>query len=194
MMTPNPDPPAPGVAAAHEAALVARVAAGDRDAFESVYRSHKDVLYSIAAHILADRAGAEDVVHDVFVRFVAVAGRVRSEDSLRSWLVACALNRCRDELRKRGVRRAEIDVTSVRAVPSTPPGEATEHEEQMLLRAAVGELPIEQREVVVLRAFSGLSFPNIAALIAAPLETTHSRWRYALARLRRALVALEPTR
>ena len=97
-------------------------------------------------------------------------------------------NACYDTLRKRG-RTVAAEPLRLEALP----GETTDLDERLLLERALGDLPAEQREVVVLKIFEGWTFQEIAALTDEPLNTMASRYRYALAKLDTALGRRRPS-
>jgi len=130
--------------------------------------------------VLADPAGAEDAVQQVFVR---LAGR--SPGSLPfEYLLVAVRNECLSVLRRR--RRTEPG-------PLLEPaeGRVCDALERIALERAVRWLPAEQREVVYLRVWAGMSWDEIASVTGVGANTASSRYRYALTRLRRGLTEEE---
>ena len=165
-----------------------RFKAGSRAALARIYEKYADYLLTVATGLLADRHAAEDVLHDVFVRFAASAPTFRLRGSLRGFLAASVLNRARDRLRaeRRGPGRlGDDDPTDVAAEVPVDQMISSERSEQ--LARALGRLPEEQREVVVLRLIAGLRFPRIAAIQDASVNTVQGRYRYGLQKLRMTL-------
>ena len=169
--------------------LLEALARGDRRALERIYRTHKDCMLTAAMHLLGgDRLAAEDVLHDIFVKFAAKARVLKIEGSLRNYLLTACLNRARDILRRN--RRTAVDSEAVRecvadvADPQVAIGHA---EETARLLAAVTLLPDKQREVLVLRVYGELTFREISDSLQISINTAQSRYRYALAALRRRL-------
>ena len=149
-----------------------------------LYDQHRDAVWNAAWHLLADAAMAEDVVHDVFV---ALLDRdVRQIAKPRSYLVQAVVHRVRDRLRQRqqvGVAQAcELPEDLVADQPAVDTA-LMAHEQQQQVTTALHALPIEQREVVVLHVFEGLTFREIAHMCAIRPNTAASRWRYACAQL-----------
>lgn len=158
--------------------------------FAGLYHEHKDAVYNAAFHLLGERAGAEDVLQDVFVALVRQGHA--SLHKPRAWLLTATLNRVRDRLRRRRPAAAEMD-----ELPSAIPGplrEAEQQEQAELVAAALSRLPLAQREVVVLHVFEDLSFALIGQLCGISQDTAASRWRYACDKLRARLVASEGER
>jgi len=149
---------------------------------ELVFRHLGPALYAQALSILKDASAAEDVVQDAFVRVWRRRHRLVQQEKLGGYLATAVRNLAFDHLR-RGRRAAEsqvlIAVSEAKSEPEVPDTER--------LDAALAALPPEQREVVVLRVHLELSFPEIAERTQSPLGTVHSRYRYAMTRLRETL-------
>ena len=86
---------------AMDAPLLAATARGDRDAFATLYRRHAPASFGLALRLLGNRAEAEDVVHDVFLKLFDAAGDIRDADRLSAWLKRATANACSDALRAR---------------------------------------------------------------------------------------------
>ena len=170
-------------------ALLAAMGRGSRKAFEQIYLRYKDDLLTVSVWLLGDRSLAEDVLQDVFVSLAGRAGRIRLRRTLKGYLLASCVNKARD-IMGRNVRAQQARQTAG-ADPVTPPGPmqtAICNEQATHLRAAVSDLPVEQRQVVALRIHGQLKFREIARLLAIPANTAQSRYRYALATLKSKLV------
>ena len=87
---------------AEDRQLVERLRQGDRDALRRIYEKYKDELLTIASCMLADRADAEDCLHNLFVSLRAESARVRPDGNLKGYLITAMANRSRDCLRRRG--------------------------------------------------------------------------------------------
>jgi RNA polymerase sigma-70 factor (ECF subfamily) len=155
------------------------LAAGDRAAFAAVYGELAPPLYTVAWRILGDRAGAEDVVQEVFLRLFR--GEAAAAAEPRAYCFAMARNLALDELRRR--RREPPSETETAASDSA--------EETACARAdtaaAMASLGREQREVVALRLNAGLRFAEIARITGAPLGTVLWRYQAAIRKLRTRL-------
>jgi RNA polymerase sigma factor (sigma-70 family) len=81
-------------------ALVQRCRAGDLHAFAALFQRFQDCLYNLAWAILRDEAEAEDAVQDTFLRIFERIDRYRGTSSFETWLLAVAVNICRDRLRR----------------------------------------------------------------------------------------------
>jgi RNA polymerase sigma-70 factor, ECF subfamily len=178
--------------------LMARVAAGDDRALAEVFDELGPPVHVAALQIVDDLA-AEDVVQDVFVDLWCHPQRYdESLGSLRTYLTLRARHRALDVLRSE-LRRAGREERHVRRLPAprmpTPAEEVTEADAAATVRAAVHHLPPEQRRVVELAYFGGLSYRDVALRMGIPEGTAKSRVRLALARLETLLdrQLLEPS-
>lgn len=162
---------------------------GEDDELTALFRRAGPAAFRLVLAITGDAAAAEDLVQEAFVRVLArghgAADDERSRDGL---LHRTARNLALDHLRRRKVQTdGARTVALLRARDGG--GGGFEGLDAALASEVVMELPVEQREVVVLRVWEGLSFPEVAARVEAPLGTVHSRFRYAMERLRARLGA-----
>lgn len=159
------------------------------DALTTTFRKVGPAMFRQALAVLGDRAAAEDVVQEAFLRTWRRRERLRDPGQLDGYLVQAARNLALDQRRWRERRAA---VTEADAAPEdalvVPRSEDAAADAERLSRA-LHRLPTEQREVVLLHLIEGRTFPEVAARTGAPLGTVHSRYRYALARLRELLEA-----
>lgn len=162
---------------------------GNRDVLRSIYEKYKDDLVTLAAALLNDVSSAEDAVHDVFVSFIKSAEKFRLTGSLKGYLATCVANNARNR-NKAGQRQRSIGLDEAAMVVSDsnrPESSAIFGEELRQLSWALAQLPYEQREVLILHAYSGMKFSDIAAQQDASINTTLGRYRYALDKLRSLL-------
>lgn len=159
---------------------------GDQTALRCLYETYKNDLLTVASCLLADRAAAEDCVHDVIVAFAAGARRLDVRRSLRGYLVTCVANRARDRLRGEArhvsLMAAEGD-PRIAVAEVDPAAEAMAREEAARLHQALVGLPYEQREAITLHVHGGLTFREIAQQLGVSINTVQSRYRYGIARL-----------
>jgi RNA polymerase sigma-70 factor (ECF subfamily) len=169
---------------ADERGLVEAVVRGDREAFATIYRSYRAPLLQYASALVRSRGTAEDVVHDVFVGLAKQAAAGRGPREVGPFLYAAVRNRCIDLLRRRpepSIDPADLDLIAA------PAGDVERIERRQTLNRLLLSLPVEQREVVVLRTWHDLGFAAIAALQGTSINTALSRYQYALAHLRREI-------
>ena len=151
---------------------------------EALYRAHAQGLYSLALTITRDPASAEDAVDEAFTRLFK-RGLLPAGDPV-AYVFAAVRNAARDQRRRRAVE--PLACASLFAERSDDPGQGLMAAEgDALLRAAVDALPDEEREVLVMRIYAGLSFAQVSAALDVPISTLSSRYQRALAQLRSAL-------
>jgi RNA polymerase sigma-70 factor (ECF subfamily) len=158
-------------------------------ALRLIYNKYKVDLLKLAVMLTGDLNIAEDVVHDVFVRFAQSAKRISLTGSLKSYLITSVINRIRN-LRRDSTRHPEANIGETELLPSTgrtPHQWAVLSERLELLSNALSELPFEQREVISLRMEMDMSFRQIAAVQKTSVNTVKGRYRYAIAKLRSLL-------
>lgn len=171
---------------APDAELAARLAARDEAALAELYDRYGGLAYSLALRILDDSGKAEDVVQEAFLKLWNGAPRFdESRGSLRAWLTTAVRNRSIDLLRGRSMHeRRELALKpEVRSAGAGPEEEAAGSMERAAVRAALGELPDEQRQSVLLAYFGGFTQAEIAELTGVPLSTVKGRMRLALEKL-----------
>lgn len=169
--------------------LLWRLKRGDKDALRLIYEAYEGDLLTLAANLLHDPAGAEDVVQDVFIGLVRSVPRLELRRTLRAYLATAVANRVKDHYRRKPpVRLASLDDTSDMPAGRDGPAQTVIDNEQIQrLRSAIEELPSEQREVVMLRVHTGLKFREIAKHQSISIKTALSRYQYGLDKLRSML-------
>ena len=185
------DPSSSASKGGSDAALLARIAAGDTAAVGALYDRHAPALFPIALRIVRDRSEAEDVLHDAFVAVSERAGQYTPDrGSVIAWLVTLVRNLSIDRTRRRE-RRGAIgrEVIAHEPPPSNrdPERLTSDASEREKIKRALATLPDAQRQTLEVAFFEGLSYPEIAAREGVPLGTIKSRAARALMALREAL-------
>ncbi len=180
--------------------LLAAFQQGDPGAFERLLRRHRGPLFTFLVRMTGDREKAEDLAQETFLRLVKGAAAWEQRARFQTWLYTIARNLCVDQSRRDKFRRADsLDaegpgdepplVDSVAAEGPGPDRGAESARLRPLLQAALLSLPVEQREVFILREQAGVPFKEIAEVVGVNENTVKSRMRYALEGLRKALAA-----
>lgn len=175
--------------------LMQRLFVRDRHAFEQLFERYGDLVYSTALRVLRDPHLAEDISQEIFVRlwrkpdsYVAERGR------FLTWLISVTRNRAVDEVRARGRRQRyetaspeqqERELPAAEAIDPALSAQLAEH--RRVVRAALADLPPEQRQVIELAYFGGFTQQEIADRLAQPLGTVKTRIRLGMQKLRGAL-------
>lgn len=168
--------------------LIGELKQGSKDAMRQIYMEYKDTLLTVAASLLHDTNAAEDVLHDVFVSFAASAGKLELRVSLRSYLISSIVNRVRDRFRKKKHHTVELDKAGqIKSDLNRPEQSAVLAEQLQLTADALLQLPLEQRETIILHLNGGMKFKEIAEMQHVPMNTVQGRYRYGLDKLRTIL-------
>jgi RNA polymerase sigma-70 factor (ECF subfamily) len=168
--------------------LIWELKQGSEDALRQIYMEYKDTLLTRAAALLHDTYAAEDVLHDVFVSFAAGAGKLELRVSLRSYLITSVVNRVRDRFRKKKHHMVELDKAGQISSDSNSPEQSAVFAENLQLMAdALSQIPLEQRETIIMHLNGGMKFKEIAEVQHLPMNTVQGRYRYGLDKLRTIL-------
>jgi RNA polymerase sigma-70 factor (ECF subfamily) len=185
-----PDPRRDGRDAREESALVKRVAGGDQSALRELYQRYAGRVLAIAQRCLGVRGDAEEVVQETFVEIWRRAGDFDDRrGSVGAWLTTIARTRAIDRLRSRSSANRASQASAAEAPEPVPsPGDsAIQRQTQERVRGALAGLPAEQRQVLELAYFEGLSHSEIAQRTGQPLGTVKTRVRLAMEKLQKAL-------
>jgi RNA polymerase sigma-70 factor (ECF subfamily) len=175
--------------------LLAQIGQQDRDALATLYERYGRRVFALAVRILSDPIGAEEVTQDVFMSvWRRGASYTSKKGKFTTWLFSIAHNRTIDELRKRRRDRSREnddidDHLNIQSGDISPADAAVAQSEYAKIRAAMENLPREQKNVVELSYFKGLTQTEIATKTGQPLGTVKTRMRLALKKLRTALSA-----
>ena len=173
-----------------DAELVSRWRDGDRPSLEMLLRRYESDIYGYLVRLLGNRHDAEDAAQNAFVNAVRSLPRYRERGTFKSWLFRIAHREGGRILRRRRRSRESVGLhgpAAEAAMPvdrTTPDSNAMSHEDAVRVRAALERLPAREREVVVLRTYTGLTFREIAAITACPINTALARMHRATGRLR----------
>jgi RNA polymerase sigma-70 factor (ECF subfamily) len=166
--------------------LVARLCAGDEEALEEAYDRFGALVYGVAKRTVRNPAAAEDVVQEVFTHLWTHPERFDpARGSLRAFLGMQAHGRAIDAVRSessrsgREQRHFDLDSSQTRS----PSDDLEAASVQALVKAAIGRLPEEQRQVVELAYFGGYTHRELASILGIPEGTAKSRIRSAQSKL-----------
>jgi len=166
---------------------------GDAGAFELLYKRHKGALYRFVLRSIRERAIAEELYQEIWMRAIEARGRYEVQAKFTTWLYTIAHNRLVDHWRKRGLQLVSLDQEDTAAAE---PSAAADYEPHRILEAkqslarfarALEALPPAQREAFLLHEEAGMSVAEIAHATGAGEEAAKSRLRYALSKLKEAL-------
>ena len=163
---------------ADDAALLARLRAGDAKAFETLVITYQHRVFGVALRMLGSRAEAEDIAQETFLRAHRAVGEFRGEARLSTWLYAIASRLCLNRLASAPRRLERADDAALLRLPAPAADAASALERSELaaaLQQAIAELPEDRRIVVVLRDLEGLTYEEIAEALGLELGTVRSR-------------------
>jgi RNA polymerase sigma-70 factor (ECF subfamily) len=153
-----------------------------------LYDAHAPALFAFLLNLTHHEADTRDALQEIFRRLAARPDALRGVRDERGWLLRLAHNLAVDALRRRDARTRAHDALAAEVADlfadAGDPDQAAFRRE---LADALGELPSEQRAVVHLRLWEGLTFERIAALLGLPLNTAASRYRYGVDKMRARL-------
>ena len=155
---------------------------------ERLYDAHAQALFAFLLHLTRDEADTRDLLQEIFIKLARQPDLLATARDERAFLLRLAHNAAIDLLRRRGTRAKHHDQFGAEQfsvfAPVSDPDEAAFRNE---LADALGELPADQRAVVHLKLWTGLTFEEIAATLEIPLNTAASRYRYGLDKMRARL-------
>ena len=152
---------------------------------ERLYDEHAQPLYALLLNFTRDEADTRDLLQEIFVKLAREPGLLAGVREERAFLIRLAHNAAIDLMRRRGTRdKTKINFSAELISPFAPTSDPDENFFREELAAALGELPGEQRAVVHLKLWEGLTFEEIAAALEIPPNTAASRYRYGLDKLR----------
>jgi len=175
-----------------DVSLISGAAGGDRDCLAALYDRYAPALLAIGRRILGDQREAEDLLHDVFIEVWRQAGDYdESRGSVRGWLLMRMRSRALDRRKSAAIsKRADLPAPdAIVDVHNDAQGgeDPTLAPDRQAVRRALEQLPAEQRQVLELGYFEGLSSSEIAERVRAPIGTVKSRVAAALSKLRAAV-------
>ncbi len=183
--------PSPDYSSVDDAALMRLIALSQEQALAQLYDRYNRLVFSLALAIVQDRATAEEITLDVFMRIWQKAALYNPEQArVSTWLTHITRNHAIDVLRRRAVRpehhSVELDEEAPRSEPPgpTPADTAEESLQRERIRLALSLLPADQRQVLFLAYFEGYTQSQIAETLRQPLGTVKTRMRLALQKLR----------
>jgi RNA polymerase sigma-70 factor (ECF subfamily) len=175
--------------------IVERALTGDAEAFGEIVRRWERRIFALAYGMLGREEDARDATQETFLSAFRNLRNFRGEAKVSSWLHRIAVNQCITRQRRAKVRNeAELDDESEKDAASftapldvLPSRVVEERERSVAVRGAVNSLPVELRQVIVMKEFEDLTFREIADALGLPLSTVKSRLYTALRQLQMRL-------
>ena len=172
--------------------LLALIVRGENWALSEIYDRYTRLVFSLALKILNDRASAEEIVQQVFTKVWRNARDYRVErGKFSTWLISISHHQCIDELRRRRVRpvaQTGDEELLYEVASDDDPAQAVQYTFELAhIREALQQIPAEQRIVIELAFWGGLTQQEIALYCHSPLGTVKTRMRLGMQRLKRLL-------
>ena len=159
-----------------------------RQEIERLYDAHATALFAFLLNLTRNAADTRDLLQEIFIKLARDARLLADVHAERAFLIRLAHNAAVDLMRRRGTRERTKETFGAEILsPFAPTIDPDEKVFRKELSRALGELPEEQRAVVHLKLWGGLTFGEIAAALAIPPNTAASRYRYGLDKLREQL-------
>lgn len=155
---------------------------------ERLYDEHAQALFSYLLNLTRNEADTRDLLQELFIKLVRRPSLIQEARDQRVFLLRLAHNLAIDLFRRRGSsEKHQQELVLPKDPLFAPASHPDEPAFREALETALGDLPAEQREIVHLKLWEGLTFEQIASLLTIPLNTAASRYRYGLDKLRQRL-------
>jgi len=169
---------------------------GEQSCFEQIIKRHKNKVFAYISLYIRDQALAEDIFQDTFMKVIqsVKGGKYQDNGKFISWVMRIAHNLIIDHFRRikqmNTISNDEYDsdlFNSRKLADSTVEDDMIKRQIQKDIRKMISHLPDDQREVVILRHYAGLSFKEIAEITDVSINTALGRMRYALINMRKIM-------
>lgn len=174
----------------NDAKLVEKFRGGDIEAFNRLVERWQDRIHRFAYRYLSSYDEAREITQKTFIRAYKKLHTLEDVDKFSSWLYRIANNLCLDEIKRAGRRRSApmkaLGPDPIAESLASSPDRTIQHQQlEVLLQQALSRLPDEQRIVVIMKEYQGLTFREIAEILKEPENTVKSRMYYGLNALRK---------
>lgn len=158
----------------------------DDQNFDDIYTAHYAALHQYAYTLLSDRALAEEMVHQVFLKILEKGGQINVHTSLKAYLYRAVHNECLNYFKHQKVKQAHhVYATTAYGVAAESPSGSMQYKElEKQLHAAINELPEQCRTIFQLSRFEELKYAEIALQLGISIKTVEGQMSKALKRLR----------
>jgi RNA polymerase sigma-70 factor (ECF subfamily) len=157
--------------------LIERFQKGDQGSLDMVFTRYKNRIFNFCLRILSNRSEAEDATSEVFLALVSNSYQIRAQVKFSTWAYTVARNNCLSRLRKSKhvtslftSQNGEVSEIPVKDNAPTPKEQLEGRETKVMIQNAIGKLPLEQKEAIILREYHDLSYSEIAEILSCSLE------------------------
>lgn len=167
--------------------LISKMGCGDGEAFRELYLASSSIVYGYALSILKNREDAEDAMHDAFIRIFQSATSYQPKGKPLAWMLTIVRNLCYNMARQ---RKSTTDIGECRDLAFEGCERASI--DRIALEKALEILDLQERQIVILHALTGMKHKEIAQLLELPTGTVLSKYHRALGKLRPAIDGRRP--
>lgn len=182
----------------YDSSLITRFLSGDTKAFEPLINQYRQALYSYLCRMVNDSEAAKDLFQDTMMNILKSLPKYQEHQKFSNWLFSIGHNVAMNYIKKQKKTFAIISEQTVFDIGTefnhalvdhrfSPEKMISKTELQEILKSSIEKLSVEQKEVLLLREYSGLPFKEIAEMLNCPLNTVLGRMRYALLNLRKII-------
>lgn len=150
------------------------------EAFESAYTAYSPLVFRVAFSHMQNREDAEDLLHDVFIKYMEKMQFLSDEDHKRAWLVRVTVNACRDALRKRSYRN-HLSLDEVAEIP------CSDQTEESGIFSLLNTLSPADKNIILLHDLEGYALKEVAAMLGIGLSAAKMRLSRARERLKKQM-------
>ncbi|MBI3948936.1 MAG: sigma-70 family RNA polymerase sigma factor [Acidobacteria bacterium] len=169
--------------------IVQRTLEGEIEAFSILVRRWEKKVYGLAYRMLGQYEDARDASQEIFLTVYRNLSKFRGDAKFSSWLYRIALNCCHNRLRERTMVTVPLEETELVVAEETIQGDLERKERVDRVRKALGALPYEMRQIIIMKEYEGLTFKEIAEILNIPVSTAKTRLYTGLDQLRQRLLA-----
>jgi len=164
---------------------------GDADAFAILVRRWEKKIYGLALRMLGHGEDARDALQEIFLTAYRNLGQFRGKARFSSWLYRIAVNCCYNKLRERNPEHRPLDEAGELVVEEEMLAQLQRKQVVERVQAAVRALPLEMRQVVIMKEYEDLTFQEISEILKIPISTAKTRLYAGLDQLRKRLASLK---
>jgi RNA polymerase sigma-70 factor (ECF subfamily) len=150
---------------------------GDKDSFRLLVNRYNEKVRNLIYRVLSENSSIDDLAQDVFIKVYESLNNFRFESSFYTWLYRITINKCRDEIRRKKLRKfASLDFIFTNGVEMKSPNDQYEKVEgDILVSEALSKLSSKQREIIILKDLNDLSYQEISEILNCEVGTVKSR-------------------
>ena len=174
-----------------ETIWIRNIASGDRASFEELFRAYHRRVFGYIFRMLGDASRAEEITSDVLFEIWKGAERFGGRSRVSTWIFGIAHHKVVDELRRRRIETTPVVPNDFADPNENPESGAVRENQRERLRATLGQLTPEHREVIELAFFQDRSVEEIAGIMRCPPSTVKTRMFYARKKLREILEQMQ---